>query len=295
MPGRGLARRGAVHLAAGRWWPVRLLPAQTSWDPVPEMTGSRGPVRIPDVRLAVWDTGGDGTPVVFLHPHTGHGGAWGYQQAVFAAAGHRVITYSRRGYQGSEAGPADRPGTVVGDLVALLDELEVGQFHLVGLAAGGFAVFDAALAIPDRLLSCTVGSTLAGIQEPAWVGVTRGIVPQGSPDLPHALLELGPSYRAASPEPMATWTENAELPKPSRLQPPQSELLWPAIESIARPTLLLTGTADLYLPPSRLREIAGHLPSAEVAVFAEAGHCPHWESYDAFNDTVLSFVREHAR
>ena len=259
------------------------------------MTGSSGPVQLGDVRLAVWDTGGDGAPVVFLHPHTGHGGVWGYQQAVFAAAGHRVISYSRRGYHGSEAGPADRPGTVVGDLIALLGELGVGRFHLVGLAAGGFAVFDAALAIPDRLLSCTVSSTLAGIQEPAWVEVTKAIVPKGFTDLPHAFQELGPSYRAASPEPMATWMENAELPKPSRPQPPQHELLWPAIESIATPTLLLTGTADLYLPPSRLREIAGHLPSAEVAVFAEAGHAPHWESYHAFNDTVLSFVRQHGR
>jgi pimeloyl-ACP methyl ester carboxylesterase len=274
---------------------VTLLPAQTSWDQVPEMTGSLGQVQLPDVRLAAWDTGGDGAPVVLLHPHTGHGGVWGYQQAVFAAAGHRVISYSRRGYHGSEAGPADRPGTAVGDLVALLDELGVGQFHLVGLAAGGFAVFDAALAIPDRLLSCTVGSTLAGIQEPAWVQVTEALVPAGFRELPHAFQELGPSYRAAEPAPMATWREHAELSKPSRLQPPQHQLLWPAIESIAPPTLLLTGTADLYLPPSRLREIASHLPSAEVAVFAEAGHCPHWESYESFNDTVLSFLRRHGR
>ena len=190
--------------------------------------------------------------------------------------------------------PGRRTGpTVVGHLVALLDERGVGRFHLVGLAAGGFAVFDAALAISDRLLSCTVGSTLAGIREPAWVEVTKAIIPKGFMGLPHAFQELGPSYRAPSPEPMATWIENAELPKPSRLQPPQHELLWPAIESIALPTLLLTGTADVYLPPSRLRELAGHLPSAEVAVFAEAGHCPHWESYHAFNDTVLSFVRRN--
>jgi len=272
-----------------------LLPAQTSWGPVPEMTGSVGQVEIPDARLAVWDTGGDGAPVVFLHPHTGHGGVWGYQQAAFAEAGHRVLTYSRRGYHGSEAGPEDRPGTVVGDLVALLDELGVGQFHLVGLAAGGFAVFDAALAVPDRLLSCTVGSTLAGIREPAWVEATKEIIPAGFMDLPHAFQELGPSYRGAKPEPLAQWIEHAELPKPSRLQPAQHELLWPAIESIAPPVLLLTGDADLYLPPSRLREIAGHLPAAEVAVFAEAGHCPHWESYIAFNDTVLSFVQKHGR
>jgi pimeloyl-ACP methyl ester carboxylesterase len=93
---------------------------------------------------------------------------------------------------------------------------------------------------------------------------------------------------------MAQWVQIAALPKPAVAQPPQHELLWPAIESISTPMLLLTGTCDLFLPPTRLRELASHLPSAHVAVFAEAGHAPHWESYLAFNETVLGFLREHA-
>ena len=272
-----------------------LLPAQTAWDPVPKMDGSRGQVQLPGVRLALWDVGGDGAPVVFLHPHSGHGGAWGYQQAVFAQAGHRVITFSRRGHHGSEAGPADEPGTLAGDLVALLDELGVGRCHLVGIAAGAIGVFDAALAVPDRLLSCTVGCTTGGVQEAAWVQATEALLPDALRALPRAFLELGPSYRAASPEPMAQWVQIAATPKPAAAQPPQSELLWPAIESISTPMLLLTGTCDLFLPPTRLRELASHLPSARVVVFAEAGHAPHWESYLAFNETVLAFGREHGK
>ncbi|MDF5753181.1 alpha/beta hydrolase [Spongiactinospora sp. TRM90649] len=278
----------------------KVLPAQTSWDPLPAMTG-RKLVQIPDVRLAVWDTGegrrgpGKGQTVVLMHPHTGNGGSWGYQQAVFAAEGYRVISYSRRGYHGSDAGPSDRPGTMVGDLLALMDALGVGKFHLVGLAAGAFAAFDAGLSAPDRLLSCTVGATLAGIQEPSWNAVTTELLPEGWFNLPETFRELGPSYRAAKPKAMATWIEHTELPVTTVTQPPQNKLLWPAIESIRTPMLLLTGDCDLYLPPTRLRELARHVRNSEVVIFSEAGHAPHWESHREFNSTLLSFIRKHRR
>ncbi len=283
--------------AAGPGRPGRreeLIPAQTSWEPVPPMTGSLGQVQIPSVKLAVWDTGGNGTPIVLMHPHSGHGGVWGYQQAAFAEAGHRVISYSRRGYLGSEPLVGREPGTDLRDLVALMDVLGVAQFHLVGLAAGGNAVFDAAVSIPDRLLSCIVGCTIGGIQDPQWAAVTQRLIAGGFLQLPAEFQELGPSYRAAAPEALEEWKANEEAPKPETPLPgTQNALTWPAIESITTPTQLFTGDADMYFPPSRLRELATHLPSAEVAVFAEVGHCPHWESYLAFNDMVLSFTRRN--
>jgi pimeloyl-ACP methyl ester carboxylesterase len=280
--------------AGGQGRRDELIPAQTSWDPVPPMTGSRGQVQIPDVKLAVWDTGGDGTPVVLMHPHSGHGGVWGYQQAAFAEAGHRVISYSRRGYQGSDLLEGRVPGTDLRDLVALMDMLGVGRFHLVGLAAGGNAVFDAAVSIPDRLLSCIVGCTIGGIQDPQWAAVTQRLIAGGFLDLPAEFQELGPSYRAAAPEALDQWRANEDLPKPATPLPgTQNTLSWATIETITPPVQLFTGDADMYFPPSRLRELAGHLPSAEVTVFAEVGHCPHWESYLAFNDMVLSFARRH--
>ncbi|WP_169747965.1 alpha/beta fold hydrolase [Pseudonocardia acaciae] len=269
-------------------------PAQTTWDPLPEMTGAKGQVQIPDVKLACWDTGGSGEPVVFLHPHTGNGGVWGYQQGPFTQAGYRVISFSCRGYHQSEAGPTDRPGTLVDDVVALLGALGVtGKFHLVGLAKGGFAGFDAALSLPDRLLSCTVGSTLAGIVDPEFKKVSAAILPPQWEELPEHFKELGPSYRAAAPDAMKHWIEHAERPVVTVEQAPKNKLTWQALESVKIPTLLLTGEADLYMPPSRMRQVAGHVRDAQVAIIAESGHAPHWEQYRSFNNAVLSFIGRH--
>src|SRR5262245_56758210 len=52
---------------------------------------------LPGTQLWYWDTGGSGVPIVLLHPATGSGLIWGYQQPVFAKAGYSVIGYARSG------------------------------------------------------------------------------------------------------------------------------------------------------------------------------------------------------
>ncbi len=59
---------------------------------LPEPIQAKGGLAVlPDTRLWYWDTGGDGEPVVLLHPATGSALIWGYQHPVFAKAGYHVI------------------------------------------------------------------------------------------------------------------------------------------------------------------------------------------------------------
>jgi len=63
-----------------------LVPAQA---PAKEALAS-----IADTHLWYWDTGGEGAPVVLLHPASGSGLIWGYQQSALAKAGlprHRLF------------------------------------------------------------------------------------------------------------------------------------------------------------------------------------------------------------
>ena len=55
----------------------------------------------------------------------------------------------------------------------------------------------------------------------------------------------------------------------------------------------MTGDGDLYTPPALLRMQASHMPHAEVVVIQEAGHCANWEQPEAFNRTVIEFLRRH--
>ncbi|MGZ8494914.1 MAG: alpha/beta fold hydrolase, partial [Candidatus Binatia bacterium] len=125
--------------------------------PIPEQApATQGIAELPGTRLGYWDTGGNGTPVIFSHPASGSALIWLYQQPVFAQAGYRVIGYSRRNYYNSELAPANNPGIASEDLHNLSQFLGLKKFHAVSSAAGGSVAVDYAFSHPERLLSLTV-------------------------------------------------------------------------------------------------------------------------------------------
>jgi non-heme chloroperoxidase len=64
---------------------------------------------------------GSGSPVVLIHGWPLNGDAWEKQTAALLAAGHRVITYDRRGFgRSSKPGVGYNYDTFAADLNALL-------------------------------------------------------------------------------------------------------------------------------------------------------------------------------
>ncbi|WP_137178109.1 alpha/beta fold hydrolase [Roseomonas sp. AR75] len=251
---------------------------------------------LPEVRLAYWDTGGAGDPVVLLHAGTGSHAVWEHQVPALTAAGHRVIAYSRRGHLGSDPGPEDRLGTGSGDLLALLDHLGVGRFHAVGTAAGGIVALDFALSCPARLRSLTLACSILGITDPDYLALGERLRPPGFAAMPPDFRELGPSYRAENPEGVARWLalEHKAIPGRQIRQPTANRITFASLRGLALPCLLMTGDADLWTPPAVLRLFARHLPRSESVVIAEAGHSAHWEQPEAFNAALLDFISRHA-
>src|SRR5262245_27968065 len=108
--GVALVESPTAHAAAAMRDPMVPVPLPA---PVP---AREGVAQLPGTRLYYWDTGGDGQPIMMLHPATGSALIWGYQQPVFAKAGYRVIAYSRRGHHNSEPVPRTNPGMASQDL-----------------------------------------------------------------------------------------------------------------------------------------------------------------------------------
>jgi non-heme chloroperoxidase len=80
---------------------------------------------------------GSGPPVVLVHGYALNGHSWEKQEAALLAAGHRVITYDRRGF-----GASSRPSTgydfdtLAADLDVLLSRLDLREVVLAGFAMG---------------------------------------------------------------------------------------------------------------------------------------------------------------
>jgi pimeloyl-ACP methyl ester carboxylesterase len=255
-------------------------------------------VDLPGVHLSYSDSGGTGAAVVFVHAATGSRRVWEYQIPAFTAAGYRVIAYDRRGYGRSTAAPAGpQPGTGADDLLGLVNHLKLDRFHLVGTAAGGIVSLDFALSFPQRLRSLVVANSVGGVQDEEYLELGRRLRPPQFNALPPDVRELGPSYRAANPAGTKRWLELESQSRPEGTQPQaqafRNRLTFSLLESIAVPTFLLTGDADLYTPPAVLRFFTARIKNSESLVVPEVGHSTYWERPELFNQKVLEFLRKH--
>lgn len=253
---------------------------------------------LPGVRLFSIDTSGSGIPVVFLHAGTGSSLAWEHQLEAFTAAGYRVIAPDRRGYgRSTPQATGPQPGNAADDLDQLMQHLHIDRFHLVSTAAGGFAAFDYAVSYPARLRSLVVANSIGGVQDEEYLELGRRIRPPQFEELPVEFKELSPAYRAANAEGTRRWLEITRVSRqagpPSPPQAMKNRLTFRLLETITVPTFLLTGDADLYVPPPVLRLFADRIKHAETEVIAEAGHSSYWEQPDHFNRSVLAFLRKH--
>ncbi|MEW2352960.1 alpha/beta hydrolase [Spirillospora sp. NPDC029432] len=90
-----------------------------------------------EIRLHYTDVG-TGRPVVLIHGFPLSGRAWERQERALLAAGHRVITYDRRGF-----GKSSQPSigydydTFAADLAALVEALDLHDFDIAGHSMGG--------------------------------------------------------------------------------------------------------------------------------------------------------------
>jgi pimeloyl-ACP methyl ester carboxylesterase len=110
-----------------------------------------------------YEVTGGGRPVVLLHGFPDSGRLWRHQVPVLAEAGFRVVVPDMRGY-----GRSDKPTeveaysmrTLVGDVLAVLDDAGIEKAHVVGHDWGAAVAWVLAAAAADRvdhLVALSVG------------------------------------------------------------------------------------------------------------------------------------------
>ena len=113
------------------------------------------------------EVAGEGRPVLLLHGFPDSGACWRHQVPALVDAGFRVIVPDLRGFGASAAPDAVEEYSIlhaVGDLVAVLDHLDVGRSHVVGHDFGAATAWAMAAFLPDRvdhLVALSVGQAAA--------------------------------------------------------------------------------------------------------------------------------------
>lgn len=276
------------------------------------VTVQDGSIKVGNSVVPYRDSGGTGTPVVFLHAASGKSQMWVHQIPAFTAAGYRFIAIDWR-----QPNPGHRTGTGSTILIeAVMQKLGVDKFHIVGSAAGGGAAFQYALEYPAKVRSLVIANSIGFVTDPDYLKMGERTRPAPQFDaLPVEFRELGPAYRAANPEGTARWnalaypfvpaaptltpqpaaakTDAPAAPRPALGNGSNVEVTFAKLETLRMPTFLITGDADLYTPAPVLRQFGRHIKHAELAVFPETGHSAYWEQPEMFNRRVIDFLGKH--
>jgi 3-oxoadipate enol-lactonase len=209
-----------------------------------------------------------------------------------------TLRYDLRGHGSSPVPPG--PYSIAdlgGDLLALLDRLEIERASLCGLSIGGMISMWVAAHAPDRVerlvLCCTsaqLGPRKGWIERAATVradGVgaiadavlARWFTPGFAVDHPEVIERMRAQLTATPPEGYAGCCEAiAEMD------------LRGDLPRVAAPTLVLAGADDPATPPEHGRVIAELIPGARFEVVAHAAHLANIERADLVTAMILRFL-----
>src|SRR5580692_7637491 len=259
---------------------------------------------------------GSGSPVVLVHGYALNGHSWEKQEAALLAAGHRVITYDRRGF-----GASSRPSTgydfdtLAADLHVLLRRLDLREAVLAGFAMGTGEVTRylaahgpgrvkaAALIAPMLPFLLKTDDNPAGIDR----SVFDGIAAQIAADRPAAMKDfLDRSYNVdllgADRVSDQAWQNSfymavsASAQAALRCVTACQEDFRADVAAISVPVLVIHGDQDRVLP---YEATAGRLPAllenARSVVIAGGPHSVIWTHADEVNQALLDFVGHPGR
>jgi len=258
---------------------------------------------------------GSGKPVVLIHGYPLSGASWEKQLPVLLDAGHRVITYDRRGFgKSSQPTTGYNYDTFAEDLHKLVTHLKLRDFALVGFSMGGGevarylgkygskAVSKAVIVsgVPPFLLKTpdnpegVDGSVFEGIQK-AVVADRYAFFTEFFKNFYNTDLLLG--KRVSEQAVQASWNVAAGASATASLAcvPTWHEDFRNDLGRIDVPTLVIHGDADRILPitASGLRT-AKLIKGARLTVIKDGPHCITWTHAEEVNSELVNFLGKGA-
>jgi non-heme chloroperoxidase len=254
---------------------------------------------------------GSGKPVVLIHGYPLSGASWEKQVPVLLDAGHRVITYDRRGFgKSSQPTTGYNYDTFAEDLHKLVTQLGLRDFALVGFSMGGGEVArylgkygsegvrKAVIisGVPPFLLKTpdnpegVDGSVFEGIKK-AIVADRYAFFTEFFKNFYNTDLLLG--KRVSEQAVQASWNIAAGASAPASLAcvPTWHEDFRNDLSRVDVPTLVIHGDADRILPiaASGLRT-AKSIKGARLLMVKGGPHCITWTHAEQVNGGLLEFL-----
>ena len=212
--------------------------------------------------------------------------------------GNCYIRYDKRGHGLSACPPAPYSmGSLVRDVEALLDHLNVKDALFVGLSIGGMIAQGLAVKRMDLVRAMVLSNTAAKIGQPTlWEDRINAVRKSGIAALSDAVMErwFGADFRA-TPE-LAAWKNMLER------QPDEGYIgccqaisgtdFYTPTSGLRLPTLGIAGSEDGSTPPDLVRETVELIPASRFELIRRAGHLPCVENPAEYARILTGFMTE---
>jgi epoxide hydrolase 4 len=257
-----------------------------------------------------------GRPIILLHGFPDFWYGWRHQIDALAARGFRLIMPDQRGYGGS-----DKPAAVgaydisqlSGDVLALMDELDLPRASLVGHDFGGGVAWWIAANHPGRVerlvvLNCPHFAVYRrahlGLEQLARSWYVYGLVVPRLGEVAcrmrgfRALLRLGPGTRIGGmrAEDVPAYREAWGRPGAVHGMLAWYRAMIPALlrrfprTRIAAPTLLLWGKRDEFLASAMAGRSIALCDRGRLVMLEDETHWLHWDAPERVNELIADWL-----
>lgn len=249
-------------------------------------------------QLFYTDTGGAGTPVVFVASSSLPGTMWKYQVPAFRAAGLRCITFDRRGHgRSSPATGGFDLDTLADDLDSVISALDLREAMLVSHSLGGAEVIRYLARHGTARVSRIALIAPTAPSVPRTPELTAALHRQLATNFPRWVADNKQAFFAtdALPE-MLDWIAGEIL----AISPDVAIQLDRAIvatdvaedlRAIDKPALIIHGDRDASVPLDCARRTAAAIRGARLSIYEGAAHGVLLTHLDRVNEELIAFTR----
>jgi len=260
-------------------------------------------IQVNDINL-FYETQGEGEPLLLIYGLAGRGNCFLYQTPELSKH-FRTITFDNRG-----VGDTDQPdesysiAQMADDAAGLLDALGIDSAYVFGVSMGGMIAQELVLQHPPKVRKLALGCTHNGVKRcvpsPDWVTEIFKSLP-GKPReqvvRECTAFNYSPHTQKHNPQLIESlvplFVDNRQRLKPylNQIGAVYGFDAYDRLPQITTPTLVLTGTDDVLIPPANAKIIAERIPNARLIEFSEGGHLFFIEKADEVNRALLNFFQ----
>ncbi len=252
--------------------------------------------RVNDTLLS-YDEFGTGRPLLLIHAGLISRSEWEFQIRAFAPT-FRLIVPDLRGHGASGMGGIYSAEYFAGDLISLMNQLNIDKAVVCGHSMGGAVAQVLAAYYPKRVSAAILAETSYGVRNDPLMRFTAGATPMLArlvgvkaflrmearriqANEPHIAASLQAALRAQANNPtnalkiidaMNAFDGAGLLPR----------IRCPALVIVAEGNRLVRRQGEY---------MAQTIPNAKLVAIPNAGHGANWDNAAAFNAAVLEFLR----